>query len=97
MPLQSPTKTSIKDRIKDPPMDQRDIPPIHYDGRLIVLTEDADNVADPNKYTAAAEDKEGNEYRVEWRVTQPDAPLIQDRCDWTEYVVYDADDNDDES
>jgi hypothetical protein len=35
-------------------------------------------------YEAAAEDADGNEYRVIWEISNPDAEDEGDACDWSE-------------
>lgn len=33
-------------------------------------------------YTAQAVDESGNNYKIKWKITNPDAELEEDMCDW---------------
>ena len=65
---------------------------VEFEGKKIYLVNDAFAVNDAMsdcgyRYDANGVDKFGNEYRIVWEVTNPEATEEENQCDWDEYTV----------
>lgn len=62
---------------------------LEHEGKTLWLQQQAyhSNTAGDPYYTAIAADAEGNEYKVRWEITCPDADEESDACNWAEYEV----------
>lgn len=62
---------------------------VSHEGKTLMLAQQPylDGTHEHPIYRAAAEDAEGNLYRVMWQIVAPDAEDESEACDWGRYEV----------
>lgn len=65
---------------------------VDFDGKKIYLVNDGSAVNHAlsecgYRYEAEGVDANGNEYKITWEVTNPEATEEENQCDWDEYTV----------
>lgn len=63
---------------------------VELNGEILVLLQQAYHNGNPTnpRYEAIAVNKEGEEYRVEWIITNQEAEEECDVCNWDSYDIY---------